>query len=112
MRRNDARGAKVDWGVEVSYAPGEDLTGRPSKPFPAKYSGTCPCGEKYRAGDRIHYVATDVLAHEGCDGTETPAPEPTTEVMKMGPADIAAARANLCPTCFCVKLPSGICGTC
>lgn len=111
--RPDARGARVNWGIAVSYAPGEeDGTPRLSRAFPAVYKGTCPCGEGFAAGDRVHYVAKDVLAHEGCDGSETPAPEPTTEVMKMGPREVAQARARICPRCFIVRLPSGLCGTC
>lgn len=99
--------------VELStdYAPGRHTAGG-SGVFMVRYSARCPCGELIRPGDRARFINEDMLVHEGCDGTEVPLLETAEQIMGMGAKEIAQVRANLCKTCFLVKLPSGICGTC
>lgn len=110
-RRQSVRESLENIELSVEYAPGRDQNAA-SRVFIAQYSGKCPCGEMIRPGDRAHFTGQDVLAHEGCDGTETPSLGTTEKIMGMGPKEVAKARSNLCPECYCIRLRSGLCGTC
>lgn len=100
---------KFDWGIAVNDAVADNFHGG-SRVFPARFAGTCPCGDKYESGDRIHFTPGGRLAHEGCDGTETPAVNAAEEAMGMGAKEVAAARSRMCPECFQIRTPAGRCG--
>jgi hypothetical protein len=106
-------GYAFDSGIAVNDAVAPESSWRVgSRVFPARLKGRCPCGESFEPGDRVHYITRNVLAHEGCDGTETPPLPQAEQVMAMGPAQVRAARARMCPRCFQERLPSGACGNC
>lgn len=111
LPRPNPRHPRDEWRIAINDAVADDLV-IGNRYFPARFTGVCPCGEKYEPGDMVHYIDRTTVAHEACDGTEV-APLPETErVMAMGPKQVQAARSRMCPRCFTERLPSGLCGNC